>query len=58
METKPSRGLIGLGIMGRPMGCHLLRAGCVLTIHDMDEGLAAPATSNPACNGDWTSATT
>ena len=27
METKPTLGLIGLGIMGRPMARNLLRAG-------------------------------
>ena len=36
METKPSLGLIGLGIMGRPMGRNLLRAGYRLMVHDVD----------------------
>lgn len=36
METKPSLGLIGLGIMGRPMGRNLMRAGYGLMVHDMD----------------------
>ena len=53
METKPSLGLIGLGIMGRPMGRNLLRAGYGLIVHDVDhsavaalvaEGAAAAAT--------------
>ena len=36
METKPTLGLIGLGIMGRPMARNLLRAGYALTVHDLD----------------------
>ena len=34
--TLPHLGLIGLGIMGRPMGRNLLRAGYRLTVHDID----------------------
>jgi len=34
METKPSLGLIGLGIMGRPMARNLLRAGYAVVVHD------------------------
>jgi len=34
METKPSLGLIGLGIMGRPMARNLLRARYPLLVHD------------------------
>lgn len=36
MNTKPSLGLIGLGVMGRPMGRNLLRAGYRLTVHDVE----------------------
>ena len=36
METKPTLGLIGLGIMGRPMARNLLKAGYALTIHDVN----------------------
>jgi len=36
METKPTLGLIGLGIMGRPMARNLLRAGYGLTVHDVN----------------------
>lgn len=48
METKPTLGLIGLGIMGRPMARNLLRAGYALTVHDtnraaVDELVAAGA---------------
>jgi 2-hydroxy-3-oxopropionate reductase len=35
MDTKPALGLIGLGIMGRPMARNLLRAGYPLTVHDI-----------------------
>jgi 2-hydroxy-3-oxopropionate reductase len=36
MDAKPSLGLIGLGIMGRPMARNLLRAGYSVTVHDVD----------------------
>jgi 2-hydroxy-3-oxopropionate reductase len=36
MNAKPSLGLIGLGIMGRPMVHNLLRAGYQLIVHDVD----------------------
>ncbi len=36
MDAQPSIGLIGLGIMGRPMGRNLLAAGYRLTVHDMN----------------------
>ena len=36
METTPSLGLIGLGIMGRPMARNLLAAGYSLVVHDVD----------------------
>ena len=49
MDTKPTLGLIGLGIMGRPMARNLLAAGYGVTVHDMnraavDELVAAGAT--------------
>jgi 2-hydroxy-3-oxopropionate reductase len=52
-ESRPGLGLIGLGIMGRPMGRNLLRAGYPLLVHDLDrssvaqlvEDGARPATS-------------
>lgn len=34
METRPSVGLIGLGIMGMPMARNLRRAGYDLVVHD------------------------
>jgi 2-hydroxy-3-oxopropionate reductase len=36
MTATPSIGLVGLGIMGRPMGRNLLKAGYALTVHDVD----------------------
>jgi 2-hydroxy-3-oxopropionate reductase len=36
MESKPTVGLIGLGIMGRPMARNLLKSGYALTVHDLD----------------------
>jgi 2-hydroxy-3-oxopropionate reductase len=36
VDTKQSLGLIGLGIMGRPMARNLLRAGYHLVVHDVD----------------------
>jgi 2-hydroxy-3-oxopropionate reductase len=36
MTAKPSIGLVGLGIMGRPMARNLLKAGYALTVHDVD----------------------
>jgi 2-hydroxy-3-oxopropionate reductase len=35
MDTKPTIGLIGLGIMGRPMAGNLLKAGYPLIVHDV-----------------------
>jgi 2-hydroxy-3-oxopropionate reductase len=34
--TKPTVGFIGLGIMGRPMSGHLIKAGYPLTVHDIN----------------------
>jgi 2-hydroxy-3-oxopropionate reductase len=36
MDIKPSLGLIGVGIMGRPMCRNLLRAGYPVTVYDLD----------------------
>ena len=36
MDSKPTIGLIGLGIMGRPMARNLIKAGYGLTVHDID----------------------
>ena len=38
METTPSIGLIGLGIMGRPMARNLMKAGYALVVHDVVRG--------------------
>jgi 2-hydroxy-3-oxopropionate reductase len=50
MDNKPTLGLIGLGIMGRPMARNLLKAGYALTVHDVtraavDELVAEGATA-------------
>ena len=50
MDTRLTIGLIGLGIMGRPMGRNLLKAGYSLTVHDVtraavDELVAEGATA-------------
>jgi 2-hydroxy-3-oxopropionate reductase len=34
--SKPKKGFIGLGIMGRPMAGHLLKAGYSLVVHDVN----------------------
>jgi 2-hydroxy-3-oxopropionate reductase len=36
MTQQPTIGLIGLGIMGRPMARNLLKAGFALTVHDVN----------------------
>ncbi len=53
-DTRPRIGLVGLGIMGRPMGRNLLRAGYELVVHDVNRDAVAelaaegarPATSS------------
>jgi len=35
VDTKPTLGLIGLGIMGRPMARNLMKAGYSLVVHDV-----------------------
>ena len=35
-EERPGLGLVGLGIMGRPMGRNLLRAGYALSVYDIN----------------------
>ena len=51
MDTKPSLGLIGLGIMGGPMGCNLLRAGYRLTVHDVDRAAVDVLVAEGAVSG-------
>jgi 2-hydroxy-3-oxopropionate reductase len=56
METTPTIGLIGLGIMGRPMARNLLKAGYALTVHDLnraavDELVAAGAVAGTSPRG-------
>ena len=51
---KDKIGFIGLGIMGKPMATRLMKAGCDLTVHDINEAVTAEfqrvgaATGSPA----------
>ena len=51
METKPTLGLIGLGIMGRPMARNLLRAGYALTVHDVNRAAVEELVAEGAVAG-------
>jgi 2-hydroxy-3-oxopropionate reductase len=51
METKPKLGLIGLGIMGRPMARNLMRAGYGLTVLDIDSSAVAALAAEGATAG-------
>ena len=60
MGDLPRLGLIGLGIMGRPMGRNLLRAGYELVVRDINpaavadlvaEGAVAAPTSRDVAAG-------
>lgn len=51
MNNKPSLGLIGLGIMGRPMARNLLKAGYPLTVHDIDGSAVAALVAEGAIAG-------
>ncbi len=39
--SNPAVGFAGLGVMGRPMASHLVRAGYAMTLHDSVAGRAA-----------------
>jgi 2-hydroxy-3-oxopropionate reductase len=43
-------GLIGLGVMGRPMALHLLSAGFTLSVHDLDAERVAPVVAAGAAS--------
>src|SRR5450756_392578 len=72
MDTKPTIGLIGLGIMGRPMARNLLKAGYPLIVHDVtraavDDLVAEGATAgsvaatrarSPAASRSWSAGPT
>ena len=51
MDNEPSLGLIGLGIMGRPMARNLLKAGYRLTVLDIDAAAVAALTAEGARAG-------
>ena len=51
MDAKPALGLIGLGIMGRPMVRNLMKAGYSLTIFDIDSSAVAALAAEGAAVG-------
>jgi 2-hydroxy-3-oxopropionate reductase len=51
MESTPTLGLIGLGIMGRPMARNLLKAGYRLTVFDIDASAVAALAAEGAAAG-------
>ena len=51
MDAKPSLGLIGLGIMGRPMARNLLAAGYALTVHDVNRAAVEELVAQGATAG-------
>jgi 6-phosphogluconate dehydrogenase (decarboxylating) len=51
MATAPSIGLIGLGIMGRPMARNLLRAGYRLVVHDTNRAAVDELVAEGAAAG-------
>ena len=51
METTPALGLIGLGIMGRPMARNLLRAGYPLMVYDVDHSAVDALVAEGAVEG-------
>lgn len=51
METTPTIGLIGLGIMGRPMARNLLKAGYPLVVHDVNRAAVDELVTDGATAG-------
>lgn len=51
MDTTPTLGFIGLGIMGRPMARNLLRAGYAVTVHDVNQGAVEELVADGASRG-------
>jgi 2-hydroxy-3-oxopropionate reductase len=51
VDAKPSLGLIGLGIMGRPMARNLLTAGYALTVHDVNRAAVEELVAQGATAG-------
>lgn len=47
-DTRPRLGLVGLGIMGRPMGRNLLQAGYELIVHDINREAVAELAAHGA----------
>jgi 2-hydroxy-3-oxopropionate reductase len=51
MDTTPTLGLIGLGIMGRPMARNLMKAGYALTVYDVVEAAVDELVADGAIRG-------
>ncbi len=51
MDTQPTLGLIGLGIMGRPMARNLLASGYQLTVHDVSRAAVDELVARGAIGG-------
>ncbi|MFL5803458.1 MAG: 2-hydroxy-3-oxopropionate reductase [Roseiflexaceae bacterium] len=51
MPTKPTIGLIGLGLMGKPMAYNLLAAGFPLVVHNRSQGAVAELVAAGAADG-------
>jgi 2-hydroxy-3-oxopropionate reductase len=51
MASMPSIGLIGLGIMGRPMARNLMKAGYALTVHDLNRTAVSELVAEGALAG-------
>jgi len=51
VDAKPKLGLIGLGIMGRPMARNLLAAGYPLTVHDVSRAAVEELVTQGAAAG-------
>ena len=51
MDTTPTLGLIGLGIMGRPMARNLLAAGYSVTVHDVNRAAVEELVTAGATEG-------
>jgi 2-hydroxy-3-oxopropionate reductase len=51
METRTTLGLIGLGIMGRPMARNLLKAGYALVVHDVNRAAVEELVAEGAVAG-------
>jgi 2-hydroxy-3-oxopropionate reductase len=51
MDVKPTIGLIGLGIMGRPMARNLMKSGYSLVVHDLTQAAVVELVAEGATAG-------